>query len=432
MTGQRKENERQKNRLLTGTDDERPEIAESRRTVLASIGAFGAGAALAGCTTAREGASEDESQFDRIPPEENTRWGETTAVGNGEVSTFVAADPQKGTIAGVEITPDALEGGGTEHVKHVVDFPETGEVPFSWLGLDWEPGGHYPGDTYAIPHFDFHFYFTPHEVVKDIPEIALPPEDYDEDELYTHPLPKDQMPGDYFRTNYVFGYMGEHLYDETAPQYNGGTFGNTYVYGHWEGELIFMEPMITLPYFEQLKSDDEPGLDQLEGVGKVDQRELSLPKRFPKGGEYPTKYTVRYHEDRDVFTVTNESFVRFEASNGPDSGVVKLDSNDAAAEEDAQSNADVTVAVAPEGKLVFDPDTVEIAPGDTVLFEWEGDYHNVVPKSQPADASWTGESEISETGHTYSHTFEVEGTYEYVCEPHRSQGMTGTIIVDGG
>jgi plastocyanin len=91
-----------------------------------------------------------------------------------------------------------------------------------------------------------------------------------------------------------------------------------------------------------------------------------------------------------------------------------------------------TVAVGPGGNLVFEPETLEITPGTTVEFVWESDMHNVVPQSQPDGANWEGEGSTGTTfdeGHEYSHTFETLGTYEYVCTPHESAGMVGSIDV---
>jgi plastocyanin len=34
-------------------------------------------------------------------------------------------------------------------------------------------------------------------------------------------------------------------------------------------------------------------------------------------------------------------------------------------------------------------------------------------------------------GETFSVTFDTPGTYRYYCIPHRSEGMTGTVIVKG-
>lgn len=91
-----------------------------------------------------------------------------------------------------------------------------------------------------------------------------------------------------------------------------------------------------------------------------------------------------------------------------------------------------SVSVGAFGNLVFDPESLTISPGTTVTFEWESDNHNVVPESQPSGANWEGEGEQGITfdqGHSYSHTFETEGTYEYVCTPHEAAGMVGEIVV---
>ena len=35
-----------------------------------------------------------------------------------------------------------------------------------------------------------------------------------------------------------------------------------------------------------------------------------------------------------------------------------------------------------------------------------------------------------EAGEVWSYTFNVPGTYRYVCLPHEQQGMLGTVIVE--
>jgi len=91
------------------------------------------------------------------------------------------------------------------------------------------------------------------------------------------------------------------------------------------------------------------------------------------------------------------------------------------------------VVVGPGGDLVFEPAELEIQPGTTVRWVWDSDNHNVVAESTPEGADWSGteggDSETYNTGHEYSHTFEVEGDYEYYCTPHQSAGMVGTITV---
>ena len=90
------------------------------------------------------------------------------------------------------------------------------------------------------------------------------------------------------------------------------------------------------------------------------------------------------------------------------------------------------VVVGPGGDLVFDPDSLTIAPGDTVHWVWESDDHNIAPQSVPDEADWEGHPEIEDDGFEYEHTFETEGTYEYVCEPHVSAGMEGSVTVQEG
>jgi plastocyanin len=88
------------------------------------------------------------------------------------------------------------------------------------------------------------------------------------------------------------------------------------------------------------------------------------------------------------------------------------------------------VTVGPGGELVFDPEELSISTGTTVRWVWDSDTHNVVPTSQPEGANWEGYPEISDAGTEYEHTFETAGTYEYICEPHESAGMAGSITVE--
>ncbi|WP_255150511.1 plastocyanin/azurin family copper-binding protein [Halorarius halobius] len=98
----------------------------------------------------------------------------------------------------------------------------------------------------------------------------------------------------------------------------------------------------------------------------------------------------------------------------------------------AQSSKEVVVG--PGGSLVFEPTELYVSPGTTVNFVWESDGHNIVVDSQPEGANWEGTeggaTKLYDTGHEYSHTFETTGTYEYACEPHRTAGMLGTVIVN--
>lgn len=92
--------------------------------------------------------------------------------------------------------------------------------------------------------------------------------------------------------------------------------------------------------------------------------------------------------------------------------------------------ADLTVVVGPDGRLVFEPETFEVAAGDTVRWEWASPGHNVSPERQPSEASWPGDDESTYgAGYTYAYTFAVPGRYRYHCDPHQTVGMTGSFTV---
>src|SRR5215204_1580950 len=70
----------------------------------------------------------------------------------------------------------------------------------------------------------------------------------------------------------------------------------------------------------------------------------------------------------------------------------------------------------------FSPDTVNINVGDTVIWTGLGGDHNVA-----AD-----DGSFRSGGATFQHTFNSAGTFGYICEPHASFGMVGTVNVSGG
>jgi plastocyanin len=87
----------------------------------------------------------------------------------------------------------------------------------------------------------------------------------------------------------------------------------------------------------------------------------------------------------------------------------------------------------------FDPATVTITKGGTVTWTNTSSMQHTVtddpvkavnkadaqlpPGVQPWDAG------LVNPGQTFSHTFDVVGTYKYFCVPHESLGMLGTVVV---
>jgi halocyanin-like protein len=98
--------------------------------------------------------------------------------------------------------------------------------------------------------------------------------------------------------------------------------------------------------------------------------------------------------------------------------------------EDMTGEDEATVEVgAGSNGLAFSPAAVRVDSGTTVTWEWtgEGGAHNVVHEEGEF------ESELQEEqGATFEHTFEGEGNFLYYCNPHRSQGMKGAVVVGSG
>jgi plastocyanin len=105
-------------------------------------------------------------------------------------------------------------------------------------------------------------------------------------------------------------------------------------------------------------------------------------------------------------------------------------------------------------QLVFDPDDLTIAPGDTIVWENVGTIgHSVTAYEEdiPSEAEYfasggfdeesaarsaysAGDPESGDVvgGESYQHTFEVEATYDYFCIPHESVGMIASVDVTAG
>ena len=80
------------------------------------------------------------------------------------------------------------------------------------------------------------------------------------------------------------------------------------------------------------------------------------------------------------------------------------------------------------GMLAFEPNTVNISPGDSVKF--------INNKLAPHNAVFEGHEELSHAdlafapGESWETTFTDAGTFEFYCEPHRGAGMVGKVIVE--
>lgn len=105
---------------------------------------------------------------------------------------------------------------------------------------------------------------------------------------------------------------------------------------------------------------------------------------------------------------------------------------------DGGNGGDNEVMMVTEGSdYYFEPIGLHVEPGTTVTWVNESGAHSSTAYSEdngktqmiPDEAESWDSGILSESGATFEHTFEVEGTYNYYCTPHETLGMVGRIVV---
>ena len=85
----------------------------------------------------------------------------------------------------------------------------------------------------------------------------------------------------------------------------------------------------------------------------------------------------------------------------------------------------------------FDPHVTWVEVGGTVTWRLESGIHSATayhpgndqPRLVPEGTEAWDSGTLSEAGETFSHTFNTEGVYHYLCRPHEQFGMIATVIV---
>ncbi|MEE8188356.1 MAG: hypothetical protein V3T80_04030 [Kiloniellales bacterium] len=170
------------------------------------------------------------------------------------------------------------------------------DIPFGWVGLNWNPEGH-PPEAWVPPHFDIHFYMVDRDKIDGIRvggcDIFI---DCDDFKRAVQPVPPQYVAPDHVNVNAAVSKMGNHLIDVRSPEFAKppAPFTHTWIYGAYDGRIIFYEPMITMDFL----------------LGKPD---LCVPIRQPKvwaqAGYYPAEYCMRYDAGSKATSVSLEGFV---------------------------------------------------------------------------------------------------------------------------
>lgn len=224
-----------------------------------------------------------------------TLWGSAVTVGNGLVRSYIEVDCNNTPVSlGIAMTGKTLEG--LPDIEHEYDYllpmPEVYKIPpYEHVMLNWNPHGHEPTEIYGAPHFDFHFYTITNEVRSKITCSG------DDEAICLKKPDPDYLPQYYAPTPAGVPGMGWHWFDTRSPEFHGQPFTSTLIYGFYDGQVAFIEPMITR--------------DFLLNHGTV-EADIPLPAKVKKGGYYPDHYSVSYDSVQDMISVALKQFTKLD------------------------------------------------------------------------------------------------------------------------
>ncbi len=266
--------------------------------------------AAAACSTSeppapgQKGAGADASLtrdgFDQ--PGVSRQYGKPVKLGNGKARAYVVIDQKNGGVPleiGMALDEKALDGlpgptmasmKGDHNMGHVMEnefllpLPERNPTPFRLLALNWNPAGHEPPGIYDIPHFDFHFN-TISLAERNLIDPSLPGFQAKADKFPAAefiPTGWKHLPGPP-NPALAIPMMGVHFMELASPELqppgspNHQVFTKTYIWGSWDGKVIFQEPMITLAYLRSKPNATIP---------------ITLAQKYSPAGYYPSAYRV--------------------------------------------------------------------------------------------------------------------------------------------
>ena len=275
-----------------------------------------------------DGSSATLDRASNGQPGVHRQYGTPQKIGNGTVRTYVVLDQKQGGTPleiGVAMSeemmdglpapaaPMAMAGHGGAHAHGnmtmlLLDLPAQNATQYKFVQFDWNPLGHEPAGVYDLPHFDFHFYTVSREVRASI----LP-----SDPLYAQKaanLPAADLRAPFYidaatpagapPAAVTVPQMGLHWLDVRSPELQGMAgnpagfkpFTKTFIYGSWDGQFIFDEPMITRAYILSKRAATDPAeVDEIIPV--------STPSRYEPAGYYPSAYRITWDAQAKEYRV---------------------------------------------------------------------------------------------------------------------------------
>jgi hypothetical protein len=250
--------------------------------------------------------------------------GADSELGKGTVSTYaeLGAGGEPETI-GVVFSAGALEGlppdGSDLHhcfdknrdgaidrsaecihsYEYVLPLPDAvarrKAVPFKWVLLNWNPHGHIPPGIYDAPHFDVHFYIEPIAKIFALQAGPCGPElmNCDQFAIAKRPVPANYIHPDFKDVDGVVPAMGNHLVDLTGPEFQKQPFTRSWIFGAYDGRIIFYEEMVAHRHLMARPQSCAP---------------IKQPKGVAEAGYYPTVSCIRHDPATGETIVSMERF----------------------------------------------------------------------------------------------------------------------------
>ena len=254
------------------------------------------------------------------------QYGTPVQVGNGTVRTYVVLDQKdesRPLEIGVAMSESSLEGlpapmqmpaengksGEMANMNmYLLDLPAQNPTQYKFVQFDWNPLGHEPAGVYDLPHFDFHFYTVP----KDVRASIVPSDPQYFAKAANFPAPEFRAPF-YIDAATPAGapagavtvpQMGLHWLDVRSPELQrmAGNpagfkpFTKTFIYGSWNGQFIFDEPMITRSYILSKQAATNPAeIDEIIPV--------STAQRYSPAGYYPSAYRITWDAQQKEYRI---------------------------------------------------------------------------------------------------------------------------------
>jgi len=218
---------------------------------------------------------------------QNVFVGDSVALGDGFAFVWIETDGDNVPVrVGFTLDHGLLSDLPGQEQQNWLEFPDAGEHSLWKVVLfDWNPTGHEPS-VYEEAHFDFHFAIVPRALMDAISNGA-----------HMDPVAPELIPPGYEPSTdppLAVANMGVHYFDKFAREWQGDPFTETLIYGYYQGEFLFMEPMITRVFLL---------------AGKTDTLAIKQPKTFATPGYYPTNYAIEFDKAANLHHIVLIDFV---------------------------------------------------------------------------------------------------------------------------